>query len=246
MSDSVLIVAAHPDDEVLGCGGTAASHVRGGDEVHVLILAEGITSRSGSRTSNHVRSELAALRKTAARAAEILGITSLTLQDFPDNRMDSIDLLTVVQAVEFSITRLRPRIVYTHHFGDLNIDHRITHQAVVTACRPLAGHSVDTVLFFETSSSTEWQPPSHGLDFAPAWFVDITDTLSTKIEALRCYSSEMRSWPHPRSARAIRQLAGWRGTTAGLRAAESFMIGRNRIHPPGAPRPRRRSDARPL
>lgn len=143
--------------------------------------------------------------------------------------MDSIDLLSVVQTVESSIRRLRPRIVYTHHGGDLNIDHRLTQQAVVTACRPVANHPVDSLLFFETPSSTEWQSPGFGMDFRPSWFVNVSDTLQVKIDALKAYSSEMRPWPHPRSAQAIEHLAGWRGSTIGVPAAEAFMIGRHRV-----------------
>jgi LmbE family N-acetylglucosaminyl deacetylase len=237
MRDSILIVAAHPDDEVLGCGGTAAAHALHGDEVHILILAEGVTSRDASSTARRSKSELAALRKSAQQAAEIIGASSLTIRNYPDNRMDSVDLLSVVKTVENFINRLKPRIVYTHHRGDLNVDHRITHQAVVTACRPLTDHPVNTMLFFETPSSTEWQSPGSGVDFAPAWFVDITKTLDTKLAALRTYRSEMRPWPHPRSARAIEHLAGWRGAAAGFEAAESFMIGRHRIG-----RPERNSD----
>lgn len=229
MARAILIVAAHPDDEVLGCGGTAARHARRGDQVHILILAEGITSRDRARSSKRVSAELAALRKSAFKASEILGADSLTLRDFPDNRMDSVDLLTVIKAVEFSVRRLRPQIVYTHHRGDLNVDHRITHQAVVTACRPLEDSQLETLLFFENPSSTEWQSPCPGSDFTPVWFVDITDTLPIKIEALRAYSSEMRPWPHPRSEKAIDHLAGWRGVTAGVAAAEGYMVGRHRV-----------------
>ena len=229
MSQRVLIVAAHPDDEVLGCGATAARHARSGEEVHVLILAEGITSRSLKRKTRSRQSELSALRASAVSAGDILGAATVTLGKFPDNRMDSVNLLDVVKVVETFIHRLRPQIVYTHHGGDLNIDHRLTQQAVVTACRPVAKHPVESLLFFEVPSSTEWQAPCRDLDFRPSWFINVSETLAVKIEALKAYSSEIRPWPHPRSVRAVEHLAGWRGSTIGVSAAEAFMVGRHRI-----------------
>ncbi|MCK4858638.1 MAG: PIG-L family deacetylase [candidate division Zixibacteria bacterium] len=225
---TVLVVAAHPDDEILGCGGTIAYHARRKEAVHVVILGEGVTSRDDHRDRDANSEKLSTLGEAAQRAGAILGVRSTTLHGFPDNRMDSIDLLDMVKIVEGFIERFRPDIVYTHHRGDLNIDHRLVHDAVVTACRPLPrNHQVTTLLFFEVASSTEWQPPGSGVPFQPNWFVDITDTLELKLAALKEYSSEMCPWPHARSLEAVEHLAHWRGTSIGVAAAEAFMLGRN-------------------
>lgn len=220
---SIAVVAAHPDDEVLGCGGTLAAHAAAGDKVHVLILAEGIASRTGAR----IAAEQARLHKAAAKACRILGFKTPELAGFPDNRMDSLDLLDVVQRVEAFFTAVKPQVIYTHHAGDLNIDHRIAHQVVVTATRPLPGSPVATLLFFETPSSTEWQTAAGGPVFAPNWFVDITRTLPKKLTALDAYVSELRAFPHPRSLEAVEHLARWRGASNGVAAAEAFMLGRH-------------------
>ena len=203
----VLVVAAHPDDEVLGAGGTIAKHVAKGDEVSVLIMTPG---REGGEIPD-----------AAEAANSILGATFLWLDDYPDNKMDTIPLLDVVKSVEYFIDNLKPDIVYTHHAGDLNIDHRITHQAVMTACRPLPGCSVKTILCFEVPSSTEW-----GQGFEPNWFVDIEGFWDKKYAALNAYRSEMRDFPHPRSCTAVWSLARWRGATVGVELAEAFMVAR--------------------
>jgi len=230
---SVLVIAAHPDDEVLGCGGTIARHAQAGDEVHVVILAEGLTSRGSSRTDRHCYDDsLSLLAQSAEHASRVLGVASLNLYHFPDNRMDSIDRLEVVKMVETVVSQRQPEIVYTHHAGDVNIDHRVVHDAVVTACRPIPGRGIKTLLFFEIASSTEWQAPGLAPAFSPNWFIDISAALEKKMEALHAYHSEMRAWPHSRSIRAIEHLARWRGASAGMEAAEAFMLGRNLITAP--------------
>lgn len=229
MRNKVAVIAAHPDDEVLGCGGTIVRHVREGDEVHVLIMAEGITSRDIVRDRESRRDELSVLAQSAQRANDILGTASLTINEFPDNRLDTIALLDLIKTVEVFLDSCQSQIVYTHHAGDVNIDHCRLHQAVVTACRSIPGQRVDTLLFFETASSTEWQTSESAPMFIPNWFVDITDTLSTKVEALRAYAQEMRPWPHARSVEALEHLARWRGATAGFHAAEAFILGRRRV-----------------
>ena len=223
---SILVVAAHPDDEVLGCGGTIARHIDDGDNVHVVILAEGVTSREDVRDRDSSAGELSEIAEHAEAAHKILGTTTLELFDLPDNRMDSLDLLDIVKKIEAIIDKYRPEIIYTHHAGDVNIDHRIINEAVVTACRPLPGHSVRQLLFFEVASSTEWQPPSANIAFTPNWFVDISSTLDKKLKALEKYSGEMRDFPHARSIEALKHLAGWRGASIGVDAAEVFILGR--------------------
>lgn len=229
MKNRVLVVAAHPDDEVLGCGGTILRHTSNADIVRILILAEGVTSRDPSRNKEKHHMELAKLHADSTEAAKRLGAESVRLCSFPDNRMDRLDLLDVVKEVEQEISAFQPNIVYTHHSGDVNIDHRITHDAVITACRPLPGNPVKTLLFFEILSSTEWQIPSPGRIFAPNWFVNIEEELEEKLNALHCYASEMREFPHPRSYESVRSLASYRGTTIGCKYAEAFSLGRKII-----------------
>ena len=227
--NTVLVIAAHPDDEVLGCGGAIARHSHQGDAVHVLILAEGVTSRDGQRDRTQRTPELSALATAAEAAHRILGSQSLTLQDFPDNRMDSCALLDIVKPIERAIATHNPTLIYTHHSGDLNIDHRRIHEAVVTAARPLPDSGVQTLLFFEVPSSTEWQVPGAAPPFVPNWFIDIATTLEQKLAALDAYASEMRPFPHARSRQAVAALAHWRGASAGMQAAEAFCLGRHRL-----------------
>lgn len=224
----ILVVAAHPDDEVLGCGGTITKHVAAGDRVHVLILGEGATARDESRDVSARANEIQSLQKAAAAAARELGAEPPRFAGLPDNRLDGVDLLDVVKVVEVAVGELRPVVVYTHHVGDLNVDHRIAHQAVVTACRPLPESCVRAVYAFETVSSTEWAY-SRDHAFHAARFVEITDQLETKKQALSCYASEMRAFPHARSIENIEALARLRGASVGVGAAEAFVVVREII-----------------
>jgi N-acetylglucosamine malate deacetylase 1 len=223
----VLVVAAHPDDEVLGCGGTIAKHVESLDEVYVLIMAEGLTSRYQKREVDLRKEDLLKLHAASEKAADILGVKEVMFLNFLDNRMDQIDLLDIVKEVEKIIEKCKPDIVYTHHVGDVNIDHVMTHKAVITACRPLPGQNIKTLLFFETLSSTEWQPVNSATYFSPNWFIDISDVFDKKMKALACYESEMREWPHSRSFEGVKALAQYRGCTVGVNMSEGFMLGRN-------------------
>ena len=224
MSESILVVAAHPDDEVLGCAGTIARHADAGDQVQVLIVAEGATSRQQQRDREQVGDELSALAQAAHKAGAILGAAGVELLDLPDNRLDSLDRLDVIKQIEERINRYEPQVVYVHHAGDVNVDHRRLHEAVVTACRPTPGHVVKRLLSFEVASSTEWQPPGSAPAFQPNWFVDISDQWERKREALMAYSSEMRDWPHARSLQSVEHLARWRGAQVGVEAAEAFCL----------------------
>jgi LmbE family N-acetylglucosaminyl deacetylase len=224
--NTALVIAAHPDDEVLGCGATIARLVAEGWAVHVTIVAEGATSRSVKRDPSMHQVELSDLAKCAEAANNILGSASLKLYSLPDNRMDGVELLDVVKLVEAEINHYKPCLVLTHHAGDVNIDHRVLHDAVITACRPQPQHLVKNLLFFEVPSSTEWRPAASGMYFAPNYFYDVTAFLEKKLEALRAYEPEMRGFPHPRSIEAVEHLARWRGATIGCAAAEAFMLGR--------------------
>ena len=219
-----LVIASHPDDEILGCGGSMAKWSREGNEVHILILAEGVTSRDKNRNREYRKDEISMLTQAAKRAADILNVKSLKLFNYPDNRMDSLDLLDVVKFIENNIEKLKPDAVVTHHIGDLNIDHQKTHQAVITACRPHLVQTVKRILSFEVPSATEWQSPTLGAPFVPNWFEDISATIELKLKALNAYESEMREWPHARSIEAVEYLARWRGASMGLKAAEAFSL----------------------
>ena len=225
-NQTVLVIAAHPDDEVLGCGGAMARHVKEGDSVHVAILAEGMTSRDDKRDKAKSRAAIDELRECAKKANASLGVQSIEFFDFPDNRMDSVMLLDVVKQVVNLIDRYSPTFLYTHWIGDMNIDHRVIHDAVNVACRPQPKHPVKHLLYFEVASSTEWQPSCSQPGFNPNWFCNIEDTYSMKLSALKEYYTEMRDWPHPRSIPSVEHQAALRGASVGVEAAEAFMVGR--------------------
>jgi len=192
--------------------------------VQVLIVAEGATSRLQQRDPGQASDELSALAQAAQNAGAILGAAGVELLDFPDNRLDSLDRLDLIKRIEARMERHQPQVVYVHHAGDVNVDHRRLHEAVITACRPTPGQPVRRLLSFEVASSTEWQPPGSAPAFQPNWFVDITSQWPSKREALAAYASEMRVWPHARSIEALEHLARWRGAQVGVEAAEAFCL----------------------
>lgn len=214
----VLVVVAHADDEVLGCGGAIARHVAEGDEVHVAYMADGVGSRGGDF-------ELEIVRRNEARdrALKVLGVIDWQAYQFPDNRMDAVPLLDVVQPLERIVRDITPSIIYTHHYGDLNVDHRVTHQAVMTACRPQPGSSVREIYACEVISNTEWASPGLA-PFLPNAYVDITSYWSVKRAALDAYALEMRRAPHSRSIIHAESLAQHHGNCVGVGAAEAFMV----------------------
>jgi LmbE family N-acetylglucosaminyl deacetylase len=223
---NVLIVAAHPDDEILGCGGTIARLAQEGQNVYIAVLGEGTTSRYQRREYADPQ-VVEAISVQCRQAAELLGAKELFMYDLPDNRFDTVPLLDVVKIIEELVKRLEPKVIFTHHGCDLNIDHVITHRAVLTATRPVAGCSVKEIYSFEVPSSTDWafgqfQPP-----FLPNVFMDITTTLEAKIRAMAVYEREARSFPHPRSPESLQAIARRWGSMVGLQAAESFSMVRS-------------------
>jgi LmbE family N-acetylglucosaminyl deacetylase len=218
--DRVLVVAAHPDDEVLGCGGTIARLAADGAEVHILIVAEGCTSRGDEESAQGVL----ALKQAAVAAAKTLGVNPPIFLSLPDNRLDSVDFLDVTQMIEAVISEVKPDTIYTHHGGDLNIDHQIVFQGVLTASRPVPESVVKRLYTFETVSSSEWSAVEIGPCFNPNRYVNITKYLLTKQQALGHYSMEMRLFPHARSSEAIDALARLRGSQCGFEAAEAFRV----------------------
>jgi len=225
MTETVLVVAAHPDDELLGCAGTLARHVAAKDDVHILIMGEGATSRADAPMSL-----VSELREHAVQAAKIIGTQPPRFAGLPDNRLDEFPLLQITQRVEAEVAAVQPSVMYTHHGGDLNKDHRVLHQAVVTACRPQMSSPVRAIYAYETPSSTEWSSTAiDGEGFRPTRFVDISRHLEQKLRALACYRSEMRAFPHSRSIEGVRALATWRGAMSGYSAAEAFVVVRERV-----------------
>ncbi len=212
---TILVVAAHPDDEVLGCGGTMARHAAQGDKVHSVFIADGEGARCAFQSSSGERYTM------AENAAKILGTGKPRFLDFPDNRLDSVALLDIVQPLEEAIAEIKPSVVYTHHGGDLNVDHRVTQQAVLTACRPIPGSNIEAIYGFEVLSSTEWAEPTVN-PFCPSFYVDISEQFPKKIGALKAYDEEMRDFPHSRSYKVVEALAKVRGGNVGLLKAEAF------------------------
>lgn len=226
---TVLVVAAHPDDEILGVGGTVARHVAEGDFAYALILGEGQTSRGAHREdiSQEVVEEL---HRNTLESAKAVGFRKVFFADFPDNRFDEVDLLDLVKAVEQKIHELQPQIVYTHYSGDLNVDHQYTARAVLTATRPIGDYCVQEIYAFETLSSSEWNfDHSAQPTFCPNVFVDITDYYDQKEQAMNCYVSELCVFPHPRSLTGMDVLSKARGMAAGMERAEAFMLIRKTI-----------------
>ena len=219
MNKSILIIAAHPDDEILGCGGTAARLANEGYEVYTAILGEGITSRDLTRQREKRETEIARLKSQIREANRIVGVKDVFVFNFPDNRFDSVPLLDIVKTVEELKEKIKPHIIFTHYQNDLNIDHRVTYQAILTATRPQPGETVKEIYSFEVLSSTEWNYP---LSFSPDYFFDITTTIDTKVNAMEKYTSELRDYPHPRSLKGIRLNAEQWGMKTGLPFAEAF------------------------
>lgn len=226
MADTVLVIASHPDDEILGCGGSLCRHVAQGDFIHILLVSEGATSRINLEISQD-ESTVESLLEISTLVSRRLGCHSFNNLSFPDNRLDSIDRLTLVQQIESHIFTIRPSVIYTHFIGDLNVDHRRVSEAVLTACRPTPLNFVKTILGFEIPSSTDWAFGQLSSSFSPNWYNDISNHLDLKLDLLRLYESEMRPWPHSRSLEALSHLAHLRGSQIGVDAAECFVLMRH-------------------
>ena len=220
---TVLCVVAHPDDEVIGVGGTLARHAAEATPVHVGILADGVTSRYDEMTSE-AEAEIERRRQRARTACEELGVESVRFDTFPDNQFDSVPLLNIVQSVEAWVEEIEPDIIYTHHHGDLNVDHERASRAVLTAARPLPDSSVNRVVGFETLSSSEWSVPEPSNAFQPTSFVDIEEQVPDKLAALSVYEEELRDPPHPRSLEIVKKNAEVWGSKCGVNAAEPFEV----------------------
>lgn len=217
--EKVLVIAAHPDDELLGVAGTIARHVADGDEVTCVVCSEGATTRYEQSAVNE-------LQACGQRAAALLGVREIRFLGMRDQHLDAQPILDVIQAIESVVRELTPSIVYTHHWGDVNRDHKVVNEAVMVACRPVGDAYPRSVLLFETPSSTEWSWPDPTTAFVPQHFVDVTSTVERKLEAMACYTSELRPAPHPRSLEALRSRAAYWGQVVGRAYAEAFVVAR--------------------
>jgi LmbE family N-acetylglucosaminyl deacetylase len=217
MSRPVLVIAAHPDDELLGCGGTAALHARAGDAVTAVIACEGESLRygpAGVGQNGHMQ-----------RAAGTLGLKDVRQLAFPDQRLDTMPLTELITPLERIVREVQPAIIYCQYGGDVNRDHQVLFQAVLVAARPTEP-CIEAVYAFDTASSTEWAFPR---SFTADTWVDISETLETKLAAMACYESEVRPYPHPRSLEALRYRAKAWGNQHCLDAAEAFMTVRRTL-----------------
>jgi LmbE family N-acetylglucosaminyl deacetylase len=213
----IVVIGAHPDDELLGAGGTLARHVLAGAEVHAVVVADG----AGSRYPGDM---MATLEKDARRAGEVIGFATMRFLALPDQRLDVEPLIELTQLLEAELDEIGPQVVLTHFPHDVNTDHGQVAKAAWTACRPYYRRGLRRFAVFETPSSTEWAWPIDGTGFQPTLFVDVAETLDVKTEAMECYESELRDYPHPRSSRALRERAAFWGSQVGLLAAEPFRV----------------------
>lgn len=230
---NILVIAAHPDDEVLGVGGTIKKLAKMGNNVKIVIMATGIKARRSKNYSNsrkyktddaisgELDSQIKKLRKEAIKSSKILGAKSIDFLDFPDNEMDTVSLLEVTKSIEAIISDFKPEIVYTHTNLDINIDHRICNQATLVATRPQTNNKVKQVISYEVPSSTEWYFPS---SFSPNIFVDISHEITAKKNALKSYTNEIQKFPHPRSVEALDAISKKWGSVSGCKNAEAFYL----------------------
>jgi LmbE family N-acetylglucosaminyl deacetylase len=225
----ILIVVAHPDDELLGLGAAMHRLIKNNKvKTHVVILGEGITSRSDERDEKKWKRELDIHRKNIHAAQKAIGYHSVSIYDFPDNRFDTIALLDIIKIVEKEKEKFKPDVIFTHHGGDVNIDHQRTFEAVMTACRPMAHETVKTIISFETPSGTEWRAPTDPKHFLPNLFFSVSEKdVLAKIKGMESYEFEKRKYPHPRSPEALKIQAQRWGVTVGCEYAEAFCLVRN-------------------
>jgi N-acetylglucosamine malate deacetylase 1 len=213
----VLVLAAHPDDEVLGMGGTIAVHTDRGDDVRIVVVTDGSSTQYPGDAGIRARK-----KEEALRAASELGVTDYVHLDLPDMRLDTLPHVEVNRVVEEQVSDFAPEFVYTPH-PDVNRDHRVLFDSVAVATRPMPGQVVDRVLTYAPTSSTEWTPASLNW-FVPNLFVDVGDRIERKVSAFAHYETERRDYPHPRSERAIRATAEFYGSSCGVEYAEPFVL----------------------
>lgn len=225
----IMIVVAHPDDELLGLGATFHKLINEYNvQTHVVILGEGITSRSDNRDVKVWENELAIHRENIKNAQLAIGYHNTSIYDFPDNRFDSVALLDIVKVVEKEKMQFNPDVVFTHHGGDVNIDHQRTFESIITSCRPMKDEKVKMIITFETPSGTEWRSPTDPRHFLPNLFFSVSEEdVNAKIKGMESYEFERRVYPHPRSPEALKIQAQRWGITVGTPFAEAFCLVRS-------------------
>lgn len=225
----IMLIVAHPDDELLGLGATMHRLINTFNcIVRVVILGEGITSRSAQRDTEKWNKELEIHRNNIFQARDKIGYESVGIYDFPDNRFDSVALLDIIKVVEKEKAEFQPDVIFTHHGGDVNIDHQKTFEAVITATRPMDHENVRTIITFETPSGTEWRASTDPRHFIPNLFFEVEEVnIEAKIEGMEAYEFEKRDYPHPRSPKALRIQAQRWGVVVGKRFAEAFVLVRH-------------------
>ena len=221
-----MIVVAHPDDELLGQGATMNRLISEFNvTTHVVILGEGITSRSDIHDRDKWANEIMQHRQNILSAQAVIGYHSVSINDFADNRFDTVALLDIIKVIEKEKDTFNPDVIFTHHGGDVNIDHQRTFEAVVTACRPMQHERVKMIIAFETPSGTEWRAASDPRHFIPNFFVTVTEEqINAKIKGMELYDFEKRVYPHPRSPEALSIQAKRWGISIGTDYAEAFCI----------------------
>lgn len=224
MSKQVLVVAAHPDDETYGLGGTMARHVANGDSVTVIIMTDGVTAR---------HNVLEPQKEAARNACKVLGIEDVRFADLPDQKLDVTPLTDIIDPIMKLVREIQPQIVYTHHRGDANQDHRRLFEATLVAVRPFGNNPVEQVFCYEVASSTEWGPAFIEWAFLPTVYVDINPFVAQKRKAIEAYrathESEVKPYPHPRSPEAMEIYNQQRGISVGMESAEAFMLMRQLV-----------------
>ncbi|MBT4880685.1 MAG: PIG-L family deacetylase [Alphaproteobacteria bacterium] len=216
----IAVISAHPDDEAFGCGGTLLKHKSKGDELSLLFMTDGISARKDASSKETSKRE-----SDLRTAMACLNPKHFERLNFPDNKLDSVPLLDIVQEIETFLQKVKPDIIYTHFWNDLNIDHSLTAKATLTATRPGSPTSVKKILAYEVPSSTEWQIEDE--PFRPNYFVGIENQIDSKIELINCYETEVRPYPHPRSIENIKALGQVRGATVSIPYAEGFILVRS-------------------
>ena len=221
--ERVLIIVAHPDDEVLGMGGTIYKYTSQGIEVDLLIVTDGSSSQYSQRSD--IESILAAKKIETRKCADLLGINKIFYGNLPDMKLDAIPHIEINRVIEGVIDEVKPSIVYTHFSGDVNKDHRCVYESTLVACRPVKNQCVKKLFSYSVPSSTEWNIQTENSVYTPNWYEDISgEYAEIKYKAFSCYETEARPYPHPRSTEYLSILDSAEGLKVGLQAAESFIL----------------------
>lgn len=215
----ILVIAPHPDDEVLGCGGTIKKYASKGDEVFLCIVTKAYTPDWSNEFIKNREKEIEC-------AKDALGIKGVVYLDLPTVKLDTIPQKDLNDLMSGCIKNIGPEIIFIPFYGDINKDHKLVSEAVLVAVRPKPGSSIKKVYCYEVLSETEWAKPAQKIEnvFIPNFYEDISDFLEEKLKAMECYKSELKDYPHPRSLEGIKILAQKRGTECGAKAAEAFML----------------------